>query len=91
MVSIGIAYTGPCIFHGFLIGCDGVTDPVITVFNNTSASGQEVVPTTTFDGSALGLSGVTGQNKLCSIGLYIQITGTVEVVPDFTPWPPIRL
>ena len=80
--------TGPCVFRGFLLGTDGVNDPVITIFNNTEASGEEVIPTCTYDSSALGLNGVTGIMQYCDKGLYLEITcaGTVEVVPQYTPY-----
>jgi hypothetical protein len=84
-----IVYTGPCIFHGFLLGTDGVNDPTITVYNNISAAGEEVVPTTVFDASALGLNGVSGMYALCTIGIYIEIAsaGTCEAVVQYAPCP----
>ena len=84
----GVVYAGPCIFHGFLLGTDGVNDPTITIYDNASAaSGQEVVPTQTFDASALGLNGVTGIYQLCDNGIYIEITcaGAVEIIPQYAP------
>lgn len=80
-----LVHTGPCIFRGFLLGTDGVNDPVITIFNNTTNSGEEVVPTATYDASALGLNGVTGKQQYCDTGLYIEITcaGAVEVVLEY--------
>ena len=86
--SSGVVYAGPCIFHGFLVGTDGIDDPVITIYDHASkAEGQEVVPTTTYDASMLGLNGATGINQLCAIGIYLEITcsGTVEVNVQYTP------
>ena len=87
--SSGIVRTGKCIFHGFLIGTDGVNDPTITVFDNTAASGQEIIPSATYDASQLGLNGVTGINMYCANGIYVEITcaGACEVVIQYTPYP----
>jgi hypothetical protein len=86
----GIVYTGRCIFQGFLLGTDGTNDPVVTIYNNTAASGQEVIPTATYDASALGLNGVSGIKQYCDMGLYVEITcaGSVEVVVQYTPYSP---
>jgi len=82
-----VIYTGPAILHGFLIGTDGVNDPTITIYDYLSAGGEEVVPTTTYDASQLGLNGATGIYQLCAIGLYLEIScsGTVEVNVQYTP------
>ncbi len=86
----GIINTGPCVFHGFLLGMDGVNDPVITIYNGVNNTGQEIVPTATYDASLLGLSGVVGMNQYCDIGLYIEITcaGAVEINVIHTPYYP---
>lgn len=84
----GVVYAYPCIFHGFLIGTDGVNDPTITFYDHASAaSGQEIVPTATYDASALGLNGVTGMYQYYANGIYLSITcaGTVEVTPQYAP------
>ena len=80
-----LVLSGAGAFRGFLLGTDGVNDPVITVYDRLTASGEEMVPTCTFDASALGLNGVTGINRDVANGIYIEITcaGTVEVVPEF--------
>jgi len=87
-----IVNTGKCVFRGFLLGTDGVNDPVITVYNGLDNSGGEIVPTCTYDASALGLNGVTGIDPgiYCDVGLYIEITcaGAVEVVPHYAPYYP---
>lgn len=88
----GIVFTGACVFRGFLLGTDGVNDPVITVYNGTSNAGAEIIPTCTYDASQLGLNGVTGINPgiYCSTGIYIEITcaGVVEVVPFWVGYNP---
>jgi hypothetical protein len=90
--SSGIVYTGPCIFRGFLLGTDGVNDPTITIYNAVTAAGEEVIPTCSYDASALGLNGVTGIMQYCENGLYLEITcaGSVEVVPQYSPFPVSR-
>lgn len=83
-----LIHTGPCVFHGFLLGTDGVNDPSITFYDNVLAAGEEIVPTCTYDASALGLNGATGMNIYCENGIYLEIAcaGTVEVVPQFSPY-----
>jgi len=66
-----------------LIGTDGSNDPTITVYDNTAASGNEVIPTVTYNSGINGLNGVTlpGAGVRCENGIYIAITcsGNVEV------------
>lgn len=88
ITASALVLTGAGLFRGILIGTDGVNDPVVTVFDNIEASGEEIIPTTTFDASALGLNGVTGLNRYVQNGIYILIAcvGAVEVVPEYVPW-----
>lgn len=88
LTASGLVNSGPCIFHGFTLGTDGTNDPAITIYNNIAASGQEVVPTATYDASLLGLNGATGFNQWCDTGLYVAITcaGTVEVAIQYVPY-----
>lgn len=82
-----LIYTGPAILHGFLLGTDGVNDPIITLYDYLSAGGQEIIPTASYDASQLGLNGVTGIYQLCAIGIYLEVTcaGTCEVNVQYTP------
>jgi len=86
----GIVRTGPCVFQGFLLGTDGIYDPVITIYNGIDNTGAPIVPSATYDASAYGLNGVTGMNQYCDVGIYIEITctGTVEALVQFTPYYP---
>ena len=85
-------YTGACELRGFLVGTDGVNDPVITIYNGTSNAGGEIVPTSTYDASQLGLNGATGLQPgvHCDTGIYVEITcaGTCEVVAYYAPFYP---
>lgn len=75
---------GPCFFYGFLLGLDGTNDPSITFYDNTSASGEEIVPTNTYDASILGLNGAMfPAPKYCQNGVYVYVTqaGTTEIEP----------
>lgn len=84
----GVVYAGACIFHGMLLGTDGTNNPTITLYDHASAaSGQEIIPTATYDASMLGLNGVTGIYQYCANGIYLEIAcdGSVEVAPLFTP------
>lgn len=81
-----LAYTGRCMFQGFLLGTDGTNDPTITIYDNTTNSGRELVPTTTYDASALGLNGAMIPCELeANKGVYAEITcaGACEVVVIF--------
>ena len=72
-------------FHGFLIGTDGTNDPTVTFYDNANpVQGTELIPTTTYDASALGLNGVTLPDPGVPFhdGLYCGISlaaGTIEV------------
>lgn len=84
----GIAYTGSCKFHGFLLGCDGVNDITdLTVYDGLNNSGTEITPTSDYEADYKGLNGCTGRNIDCSVGLYVEFTcaGTAEVTVDITP------
>lgn len=85
----GLVYSGACIFHGFLLGTDGVNDVTITLFNNTAGEGEEVVPTCEYDAALMGLNGVTGIDQYCSNGLYLTMSvdggGAAEVVVQYSP------
>ena len=89
LTASGIANSGPCDFRGMLVGTDGANDPTVTVYDNTAASGNEVIPTVTFDAASNGLNGVTlpGDGARCDTGIYVGITigaGNVEVVIYYT-------
>jgi hypothetical protein len=85
VTETGQVVSGPVRFHGFVLGTDGANDPTVTLEDSdgTKNSG-EIVPTATYDATALGLNGMTGLplgGILCNHGVYITITcaGTVEV------------
>ena len=84
LTASGVISNCACDFRGFLIGTDGSNDPTVTFYDNTAASGNEVIPTATYDASALGLNGVTLPDRgiRCETGLYCEISisaGAVEV------------
>jgi hypothetical protein len=71
------------------LATDAVNDPTITIYDNTSAAGTELVPTTLYEADYKGLNGFTcGYGKYFSNGLHIVISfggaGTCEVVVDYT-------
>jgi hypothetical protein len=70
----GIVISRPCRLKNFLIGTDGTNDPEVTIYNGTTASGQEIVPTNTYDASALGINGAVGLDIKCPDGIYVAIT-----------------
>ena len=72
--------------HGMQIGTDGVNDPTVTVYDGVDNTGNEIVPTTTYDASALGISGfVAAYAKRAYSGIFVEISGAgaVEVTIDF--------
>lgn len=85
----GQIYTGECLLLDVLIGLDGVNDRAVSVFDGTSSSGVEKLPTNTYDASKLGLNGVVWQfARKCDTGIYVLIgagSGTIEVVVGYCP------
>lgn len=82
----GVIFIGKGAILAFLIGTDGSNDPTITIYDGTDNTGTEIVPTTTYDASALGINGAMfGFRKTCKTGCYVEIScsGTVEIVIDF--------
>ena len=89
-VASGVVCANPCIFHGYLVGTDGVNDVTVTLFDKASAaSGEEIVPTATYDASAGGINGATGMNVRCVNGIYLELSvagaGAAEVVVQYAP------
>ena len=84
LTSSAAVHSGACFLGSVLIGTDGVNDPVVAVYNNTSASdATRVVPSVTYDASVLGLNGVVLEFAMyCDTGLYVNITniGSGEVI-----------
>ena len=79
----GILYSSACTLVGFLLGLDGTNDPTITFYNAQSAvSETDIIPTCTYDASALGLNGVMpGAMEIdCPNGIYVEVAdlGTGE-------------
>ena len=78
--------SGEGVFLGFLIGMDAINDATITIYDNTSGTGEEIVPTNTYDASAIGLNGWSPAVPIrVRNGLYINIScsGTCEVTPFY--------
>ena len=75
----------PCVLYGYLVGLDNTNDATITIYDDESAaSGNEVIPTNTYDASLLGVNGATlpGNGVKCNKGLYCHCTlsaGQAEV------------
>ncbi len=87
VTATGLVFTGACALHSMLLGTDGTNDPEITVYDGIDNTGTEIVPTTTYDASALGLNGFHGgpAGIECTTGIYVVITcaGAVEVALGF--------
>lgn len=86
LTASGTVFTGKGCVVGFLIGKDGVNDPSVTIYDGTDNTGTEIVPTATYDASALGIDGAMPCVRIrCQTGCYVAIScqGTVEVVIYF--------
>lgn len=93
-----LIYTGPGYFFSLLIGTDGSNDPVIAIHDalNGDTATNEIVPSTTYDASLLGINGlVLHFAKHFKTGLYAKIAniGTGSIVVNYRPqdslFPPI--
>lgn len=77
-------HSAACFLGRILIGTDGVSNPTVAVYNNTSATdATRIIPSVTYDASALGLNGVVLEfAEYLSTGLHITIScsGTCEVI-----------
>jgi hypothetical protein len=78
VAASAIIATGFTRFVGVLLSTDGTNDPVVTVYNALAATGgREVVPTNTYDASALGLNGAWFGHEgaiECDVGVYVAVT-----------------
>jgi len=86
--SSGIVYTGSCLLFHMFVGTDKTNDPEITIYDGTNNTGTEVVPTNTYDATALGLNGFCLATPIkCGTGIYVEITcgGNVEVNIGYFP------
>ena len=89
LTASGIAHAGKCSCGGFLLGMDKVNDMEVTLYDNASAaSGNKIVPTNTYDASALGLNGFSPKENIeCSNGIYVEMDegdGAGEVTVYFS-------
>jgi len=81
-----VIHTGPCFLMKIVIGTDGTNDPVVAAYNeadNSATAAKEILPSITYDASALGINGVVYQYaEYLDTGLYIAIAnlGTGSVV-----------
>ena len=84
VTASGIIFTGRGIVYDVLIGTDGTNDPAITIYDGLSATNtKEILPTATYDASALSLNGyTTSVGSKVSDGCYVAITcaGSCEVI-----------
>lgn len=75
--------TVPLVLTGLLIGVDAVNDPSVTIYDSpTAISGDEVIPETPFDASALELKGFVNFKIHCPKGITVKVStlGTGEVI-----------
>lgn len=85
VAASGVLLGGPGFLGGVLVATDGTNDPTVTVFDSASdATGTEILPTTTFDASALGLNGYVGIIDECLKGAYVLIAGAGAATSEVT-------
>ena len=77
----GVITKSPALCAGYLIGTDSTNDPTIGLWNNPGT--KLIIPTATYDASALGLNGASTTWRHCADGLSLVVTcaGTVYIVP----------
>src|SRR5512146_2131617 len=87
VTSSSVITTKPAILLGMQIGTDGANDPTVTVYDGTSSSGSIILPTTTYDATALGMNGPPmTYPKSAYNGIYVAISiggGSVNVTIDY--------
>ncbi len=69
----GIAFTGACVFYGIVIRTDGSNDVTFSIYKNTAASGDKLIPEDVI---------VNGATKIftygldpgiwCTTGIYVK-------------------
>ena len=82
----GVITKSPALCAGFLLGTDSTNDPTIGLWNNPGT--RLIIPTCTYDASALGLNGASTKWRHCADGLSLAVTcaGTVYIVPIWQAW-----
>jgi len=77
IAASALVKTGYSKLVGVLLSTDTVNDPVITVYDDlTNTVGKEVVPTNTYDASAMGLNGAWFGHEgaiECRTGVYVAV------------------
>ena len=63
-----------CTVRHLLVQCDGTNDPTITIRDNSSASGDPIIPAVAYDASMLGLNGVRDLRIPIDTSLHVVIT-----------------
>lgn len=83
LTASGAALTGQGRFHGLIVKCDGVNDVTLNVYDNTAASGTQLIPTDSiFDGTVRLAAISLSPGVYYNTGVYVEITcaGTTEVM-----------
>ena len=83
-----LIHTGQGVLMSLLIGTDGVNDPVVAIHDDVDGdtAGNEILPSSTYDASALGINGVVLKfAKEFTTGLYVKLAnmGSGAVVVDY--------
>ena len=62
-----------CRITAILVETDGLNDPTISIYDNTSAAGNTVIPNLSYDASMLGLNGVTNLDVPVNTAVHVVI------------------
>jgi len=79
-VSSGIV-NGSCVFYGIGINPDGINNITLNVYDNTTAAGNQLLPSDVVINGTSGLTSITFDKGLyCENGIYINVicSGTLE-------------
>ena len=79
----GLVFSGPGLFGGYLIEMDGANDQDVTIWDNTTNSGDICKPGATLDAASDAENGVVLTNPVkCNNGCYCEVTGggTMKIV-----------
>jgi len=73
--SSGVAVTGACVFKGIIFKTDGTNDVTVTVYDNTSASGNKLTPESfVIEGSARVFALSYEPGVLAVNGIYVAMS-----------------
>jgi len=86
ITATGQAITGAGKFQGLIIKCDGTNDVTLNVYDNTAASGTQLIPTNSVFEGTVRLAAISfAPGIYYNTGVYLEITcaGTCEIMVQY--------